>query len=60
MDECENCNTIQAVCKKIEKITRKLFLQCNGQKASVRGNGEMLEKISEFKGKGLLCCLQGH
>ena len=46
--------------RKIEKITRKLFLQCNGQKASVCGDGEILEKISKFEGKGLLCYLQGH
>ena len=51
---------VRIVTRKFEKITRKLFLQCNGQKASVRGNGEILEKISKFEGKGLLCCLQGH
>ena len=48
--KCDNCKATQAICKENEKISRKLFLQCNGEKVSVRVNGEMLEKISEGKG----------
>ena len=46
----DNCKATQAICKENEKITRKLFLQCNGERVSVHVNGEMLEKISEGKG----------
>lgn len=48
--KCDNCKTIQVICKENEKTTRKLFLQCNGEKVSVCANSEMLEKISEGKG----------
>ena len=48
--KCDNCKAIQAICKENEKITGKLFLQCNGEKVSVRVNDKMLEKISESKG----------
>jgi hypothetical protein len=30
--KCDNCKTTQAVCKENEKISRKVFLQCNGEK----------------------------
>ena len=48
--KCDNCKAFQAISKDNEKITRKLFLECNGEKVSVRVNGEMLDKISEGKG----------
>lgn len=41
LGKCDNCKTMQAACRENAMVTVKLFLLCNGERVSMRANGDM-------------------